>query len=96
MTDLKFIHHPRDVKRKILIINDTLDKVEILRNELLTVVHDTYTTDIKLEVVGLLLGVKEVKGCPMRNKKDTLNSSSPSTKKCFRFKCSSQSLVRLL
>merc|ERR1711976_897094 len=50
-----------DVKREILGVNNTLDKVEILRDELLTVVHDEDSPDIELDVVLALLVLKQVK-----------------------------------
>jgi hypothetical protein len=50
----------RDVKRKILRVDDTLDEVEVLGNEVLTVVHDEYTADVEFDVVALLLGLEEI------------------------------------
>jgi len=44
-----------NVEWKILRINDTLDKVKVLGDELLAVVHDEDTADIELDVVTLLL-----------------------------------------
>ena len=44
-----------DVKRKIFGVDDTLDEVEVLGNEVLTVVHDEYTADVEFDVVALLL-----------------------------------------
>jgi hypothetical protein len=34
-----------DVKRKIFGVDDTLDEIEVLGNEVLTVVHDEYTAE---------------------------------------------------
>jgi len=45
----------RDVQREILRVDDTLDEVEVLRNEVLTVVHDEDTANVELDVVTLLL-----------------------------------------
>jgi len=45
----------RDVQREILRVDDTLDEVEILRNEVLAVVHDEDTANVELDVVTLLL-----------------------------------------
>ena len=45
----------RDVQREILRVDDTLDEVEVLRNEVLAVVHDEDTADVELDVVTLLL-----------------------------------------
>lgn len=51
-----------DVEGKILRVDDTLDEVEILGDEVLTVVHDEDTTDIELDVVTLLLRLEEIEG----------------------------------
>jgi hypothetical protein len=48
-----------DVKREILGVNDTLDEVEVFGNDVLTVVHDEDSTNVKLDVVALL-GLEEV------------------------------------
>jgi len=45
----------RDVQREILRVDDTLDEVEVLRNEVLAVVHDEDTANVELDVVTLLL-----------------------------------------
>ena len=50
----------RDVKREILRVDDTLDEVEVLGDEILTVVHDEDTADVELDVVALLLGLEEI------------------------------------
>ena len=52
-----------DVERQILGVDDTLDEVEVLGNEVFTVVHDEDTADVKLDVVALLLCLKEIEGC---------------------------------
>ena len=49
-----------NVEWKILRINDTLDKVKVLGDELLAVVHDEDTADIELDVVTLLLLFEEI------------------------------------
>jgi len=49
-----------NVERKILRINDTLDKVKVLRDELLAVIHDEHTADVELDVVTLLLLFEEI------------------------------------
>jgi hypothetical protein len=53
----------RDVKRQVLRINDTLDKVEVLRNEVLTVVHNEDTADVEFDVVALFLTLKQIERC---------------------------------
>ena len=45
----------RDVQREILRVDDTLDEVEVLRNEVLAIVHDEDTANVELDVVTLLL-----------------------------------------
>ena len=52
----------RDVEREILRVDDTLDKVEVLGDQVLAVVHDEDTADVELDVVALLLGLKEIEG----------------------------------
>jgi hypothetical protein len=49
-----------DVKREIFRVDDTLDEVEVLGNEVLTVIHDEYTADVEFDVVVLLLGLEEI------------------------------------
>lgn len=56
----------RDVERKILRVDDTLDEVEILGNELFAVIHDEDAADIELDVVAFLLRLKEIEGSTMR------------------------------
>ena len=53
----------RDVERKILGVDDTLDEVEVFRDEILAVVHDEDTADVELDVVPLLLRLEQVKRC---------------------------------
>jgi len=45
----------RDVERKILRVDNTLDEVEVFGDEIFTIVHDENTADVKLDVVALLL-----------------------------------------
>lgn len=56
----------RNVQGQILRVDDTPDKVEVLRDEVLAVVHDEDTADVELDVVALLLGLEEIKGCTAR------------------------------
>ena len=49
-----------DVKREILGVDDTLDEVEVFGNDVLAVVHDEDSTNVKLDVVALLLGLEEI------------------------------------
>ena len=53
----------RDVERQVFRIDDTLDEVEILRNEVLAVVHDEDTADVELDIVALFLALKQIEGC---------------------------------
>ena len=55
-------HLLRNVERQVLGIDDTLNKVEILGNEILTVVHDEDTVNVKLDVVVFLLRLEEIEG----------------------------------
>ena len=51
-----------NVKREILRVDDTLDEIEILGDEIFTVVHDEDSTDVELDVIFLLLGFEEIEG----------------------------------
>ena len=50
----------RDVERQIFRIDDTLDEVEVFRNEVLTVVHNEDTADVEFDVVALLLALEQI------------------------------------
>jgi hypothetical protein len=50
----------RNVEREIFRVDDTLDEVQIFRNQILAVVHDENVADIKLDVVVVLLCLKEI------------------------------------
>jgi hypothetical protein len=49
-----------DVEREILGVDDALNEVEVFGDDILTVVHDEDATNVELDVVALLLGLKEV------------------------------------
>lgn len=51
-----------DVKGKVFGVDDTLDEVQVLRDEVLTVVHDEHAAHVELDVVTLFLGLEEIKG----------------------------------
>jgi hypothetical protein len=53
----------RDVERQVFRIDDTLDKVEVLRNEVLAVVHNENTADVEFDIVALFLALKQIEGC---------------------------------
>ena len=52
----------RDVEGQVLGVDDTLNKVEILGDQILTVIHDEDTADVEFDVVALLLALEEVEG----------------------------------
>jgi hypothetical protein len=54
-------HLTRNVEGQVLAVDNTLHKVEVVRDQILTVVHDEHTAHIQLDVVELLLLVKEIK-----------------------------------
>lgn len=56
----------RDVEGEILRVDDTLDEVEVLGNQVFAVVHDEDATNVKLDVVALLLGLEEIEGCTFK------------------------------
>ena len=62
----------RDVKGKVLRVDNTLDKVEVLGDEVLAVVHDEDSSNVELDVVPLLLGLEEVEGSSLGDVQDGL------------------------
>merc|ERR1719261_667227 len=50
----------RNVQRQVLRVDNSLDKGQPLRHELIAVIHDEDTTHVKLDVGALLLGLKHV------------------------------------
>jgi hypothetical protein len=50
----------------------TLDEVQVLRDEILAVIHDEHTADVELDVVALLLGLEEVKRRTLGHEEDGL------------------------
>ncbi|SRR6266436_723127 len=53
----------RNVERQVFRIDDTLDKVKVLRNEVLAVIHDEDTADVEFDVVTLFLTLKQIERC---------------------------------
>ena len=52
----------RDVEGQVFGVDDTLDKVEILGDQVLAVIHNEDAADVELDVVALLLAFEEVEG----------------------------------
>jgi hypothetical protein len=70
LQDLVLLEHfTRNVKREILRIDNTLDETEPFRHQILTVIHDEDTTNVKLDVVSLLLGLKHIERSTLGNVK---------------------------
>mmetsp|Transcript_40471 Transcript_40471/g.120726 ORF Transcript_40471/g.120726 Transcript_40471/m.120726 type:complete len:506 (+) Transcript_40471:132-1649(+) len=67
----------RDVERQVLTVDDALDKAEVVRDEVLAVVHDEHAAHIQLDVVQLLLLVKHVERCTARHKQNRLELQLP-------------------
>eukprot|EP01137_Pigoraptor_chileana_P011499 Opistho-2@62467 len=65
-------HLTRNVEGEILAVDDTLDKLEVVGNELLAVVHDKHAAHVQLDVVRLLLLLKEVEGGALWDKEQRL------------------------
>lgn len=61
-----------DVERKVLRVDNTLDEVEVLGDEVLAVVHDEDTANVELDVVALLLRLKEVERSTFGDEEDGL------------------------
>merc|ERR1719474_434430 len=62
-------HFSGDIEGKILRINNTLDKVEVLWDELLAVVHDEDSSNVQFDVVLALLVLEEIEGSPLGDEK---------------------------
>lgn len=60
-----------DVEGQILGIDDTLDKVKVLGNKILTIVHDEDTADVEFDVVTLLLGLEKIERSTAKNESRT-------------------------
>ena len=65
-----------NVQGKILRVNDTSNKAEVLRYELLAIVHDEDSSNIKLDVVFLLLSFEHIERSPLGNKDDRFELES--------------------
>jgi hypothetical protein len=50
-----------DVKGKIFRVDDTLDEVEVLRDEVFAIVHDEDAANVEFDVVALFLTLEEIK-----------------------------------
>jgi len=61
----------REVQRKVLGINNTLDEAEPLWDEIGGIVSDEDAADVKLDVVLGLLRLEEVERCSLRNEEDS-------------------------
>jgi hypothetical protein len=71
LKDLVLLEHfTRNVKREIFRVDNTLDEAEPFRDQVFTVIHDEDTTDVELDVVSLLLGLKHIEGSTLGDKED--------------------------
>jgi len=61
----------RQVKGKILRVDNTLDEAEPLRDEVGGIVSDEDTSDVELDVVLGLLGLEEIEGSALGNEEDS-------------------------
>ena len=72
LQDLVLLKHlARNVEWQIFRVDYTLDKVEIIWNELFAVVHDEDSADVQLDVVFCLLVLKQVKGSTLGHEKES-------------------------
>jgi len=60
-----------DVQWEIFRVNDSLHKAQVLWDQLLAVVHDEDASDVQLDVVALLLVLKQVKGRTTGHKEES-------------------------
>ena len=63
----------RNVERQVLGVDDALDEVEVLRDEVFTIIHDEDAANVEHDIVAFLLRLEEVEGSTMRPK-DELTS----------------------
>ena len=52
----------RNVERQVLGVDDALDEVEVLRDEVFTIIHDEDAANVELDIVAFLLSLEEVEG----------------------------------
>lgn len=57
-----------DVKREIFRINNSSDETQIFRDQIFTVVHNEHSSNVKLDVVFLLLGFEHIERSSLGNK----------------------------
>ena len=62
----------RNVERKVLRVDDTLDEIEVLRDEVLAIIHDEDTANVEFDVVALLLRLEEIEGSTLRSMNNRL------------------------
>src|ERR1700733_10418837 len=55
-------HLMGDVERKVLGVDNTLDKVKVLGNNVPAIVHDEDMMNIEFDIVALLLGLEDIEG----------------------------------
>ena len=69
--DLVLLEHlSGNVEREILGVDDALDKVKVLGDEFLAVVHDEDPPDVQLDVVLTLLVLEQIKGGPLGDEEE--------------------------
>merc|ERR1712223_489189 len=72
LEDLVLLEHfSGDVEWKVLRVDHALDEVEVLGDELLTVVHDEDSPHVELDVVLALLVLKQVKGSSLGDEEES-------------------------
>ena len=62
----------RNVERKVLRVDNTLDEIEVLRDEVLAIIHDEDTANVEFDVVALLLRLEEIEGSTLRSMNNRL------------------------
>ena len=65
----------RDVEGQVLGVDDTLDEVEVFGDQILAVVHNEDTSDVELDIIALLLALKEVEGSAINIMSDERGNS---------------------
>jgi len=72
LQDLVLLQHfSRKIERKIFRVNNTLDKSKPFRNQFLTIIRNKHPSNVKFDIILLLLGLEQIKRSSFRNKQNS-------------------------
>ena len=78
LEDLALLHHlTGNVEGQVFGVNHTPHKVQVLRDDVLTVVHDEDSAHVQLDVVLLLLVLKQVEGSTLGDEEQSTELQLP-------------------